>query len=139
MVDALGEIRRVLVPGGTLLDIRPRAAAWPVEVASPAVSREVGTLNDEPEAVADDEAADAAMQEVDRRGWFTLESQGSFWYDYLWDTPSEMKEFIEEEWDDFERLDDSVLRAVQGAWAVADPGARVRIRIKVQLGRWRKK
>lgn len=138
MVDALGELHRVLVPGGILLDVRPRAAAWPVEVASSASSQEVGTLIDVPEAVADDDASDEAMREVERRGWFRLESRERFWYDYYWDRPSEMKEFIEAEWDDFERLDDSVLRAAQSAWAVAEAGARLRIRVQIQLERWRK-
>ena len=138
MVDALGEIRRVLVPGGILLDIRPLAAAWPVEVASEKDARAIGQLIDLPGALADDAASDDAMLEADRRGWFRLESREYFMYDYYWDTPSEMKEFIDEEWDDFERLEDSVLNAVQAAWASADASARIRIRIKIHLARWRK-
>lgn len=138
MVDALAEIRRVLVPGGILLDVRPLAAAWPVEVACAASSREVGRLIDLPEALADDEASEAAMAEVEARGWFRLESREHFWYDYYWDRPSEMKEFIETEWDDFERLDEAVLQAAQSAWASADAEARLRIRIRIHLAGWTK-
>ncbi|HEY5268876.1 MAG TPA: hypothetical protein VII97_00945 [Anaerolineales bacterium] len=32
MVHALEEIQRVLAPGGTLLDLRPLADCWPVEI-----------------------------------------------------------------------------------------------------------
>ena len=34
MVHALAEIRRVLVSDGVLIDLRPLADQWPVEVAS---------------------------------------------------------------------------------------------------------
>ena len=49
---------------------------------------------------ADDEAAFRAMREVEARGWFTREREEEFSFFYYWDTPSEMKEFMEKEWKD---------------------------------------
>ncbi|MGE5251207.1 MAG: hypothetical protein ACM3QS_13460 [Bacteroidota bacterium] len=138
MVHALGEIRRALVPGGIMLDLRPISGNWPVEVAARSGIAGCGRLADTEEGQQDDRAADGAIQEARRRGWFVLERQDEFPFWYYWDTPSEMKEFIETEWEDFEALDESVLRGVQAAWAVADADARVRVRLGMWIARWKK-
>jgi hypothetical protein len=52
--------------------------------------------------------------------------------------PSEMKEFIESEWEDFEKIDEAVVKATQSAWAVADADARVRVRVRMHIARWKK-
>ena len=138
MVHALDEIRRVLVPDGVLIDLRPLEARWPVEIASGASSMEVGRLTDLPIAIADDEAASRAMQEAESRGWFVREREEFFSYVYSWDTPSEMKEFMEDEWEGFEKLEESVYQSAQSAWAVANADARVQVRVKMLITRWKK-
>jgi hypothetical protein len=139
MVDALGEIRRVLVPGGTLLDIRPLEAGWPVEVATETRFTHIGSLTDLPEALADDGAAEGAIAEAGDRGWFHMEQKENFPFFYYWDRPSEMKEFVETEWEGFEKLEEGVLRAAQAAWATANAEARVRVRVNIQIARWRRR
>jgi hypothetical protein len=138
MVHALADIRRVLIPDGALIDLRPLEARWPVEVASAASTVEVGRLTDLPIAVADDEAATRAMQEAESRGWFVREREEIFSYVYSWDRPSEMKEFMEDEWEGIEKLEESVYQSAQSAWAVANADARVQVRVKMLITKWKK-
>src|SRR5690242_21956822 len=99
MVHALGEIRRTLKPGGVLLDIRPLESRWPVQIATHGNVTEIGRLIDLPIAIADDEAASKAAREAETRGWFTRAREQEFPFYYYWDTPSEMKEFMDDEWE----------------------------------------
>jgi len=136
MVHALDEIRRILVPGGILIDLRPLEARWPIEIASASGTVEAGRLTDLPEAIADDEAAAEAMREAEARGWFVKAGQQEFPFFYTWDTPSEMKEFMETEWEEFEKLEESAFQSVKSAWAVANADAVVRIRVKMLITKW---
>jgi len=138
MVHALDEIRRTLKPNGILIDLRPFQDLWSVEVASMQEVKVAGFLTDMPIGKADDEAAFRAMREVESRGWFVREREEEFAFFYYWDTPSEMKEYIEKEWDDFEKLEQDVFKAVQSAWAIANADARVRVRMKMLITRWGK-
>ena len=126
MVHALREIRRVLVPGGVLIDMRPLADRWPVEVVSLREVKRTGRVLDLPEQTEADIASNEAMQDAERQGWFAPERSELFQYVYSWDTPSEMEEFVKEEWQDFIELDDQMKRATRSAWAVADADGRVR-------------
>jgi hypothetical protein len=138
MVHALEEIRRVLIPRGLLIDLRPVLDRWPVEVARGQEYREIGRLQDLPAGLADDQAANRAMDEVARRGWFALEQGERFSLFYSWDTPNDMEKYVREEWDDFMHLDEDISRAVKSAWAIAEADARVRVRAGMLINRWRK-
>jgi len=138
MVHALDEIRRTLTPDGILIDLRPVEDNWLVEVASQDAVQVAGKLTDVPIGQADDAAAFRAMREVESLGWFVREREQEFSFFYYWDTPSEMKEFIDTEWEDFEKIEDSVLKAAQSVWASANADARVRVRVKMLITRWRK-
>jgi len=138
MVHALEGIKRVLVPGGLLIDLRPLLERWPVEIAWENGYREVGRLTDLPEGLSDDEAANRAMEEAARRGWFALEQGECFSLFYSWDTASDMEQYLREEWDSFVQLDEEVSRAAKSTWAVANADARVRVRARMIINRWRK-
>ena len=138
MVHALDEIRRTLKPNGILIDIRPVEENWPVEVNASTGYHVAGRLTDLPVAVADDEAAFRAMREAESRRWYIKEKEEEFAFFYYWDTPSEMKEFMDEEWEGFEKLEESVFSAVKSAWTMANADARVRVRVKMLITRWRK-
>ncbi|MBV6396826.1 MAG: hypothetical protein HFACDABA_02428 [Anaerolineales bacterium] len=138
MVHALGEIHRTLKPNGTLIDLRPVEDNWTVEIPSSSGLQIAGRLTDMPIGIADDEAAFAAMKEAESRGWFVREKEEEFAFFYYWDRPSEMKEWIEEEWDTFEKIEEDVYRKTQALWASANADARVRVRVKMLITRWRK-
>lgn len=138
MVHALDEICRVLAPGGILIDLRPLEDSWSVEVVSGAGWQAAGRLSDMPIGLADDAAANQAMSEAQSRGWFSKEKEGEFGFFYYWDTPSEMKKFMDEEWADFEKLEDDVYRRAAALWAKSNADARVRARVKMHIAAWKK-
>ena len=137
MVHALEEIRRTLKPNGILIDLRPVENNWSVEIRSSSGLNIAGRLTDMPVGKADDEAAFAAMREVESRGWFINEQEEVFAFFYYWDRPSEMKEWIDTEWDDFQKIEEDVYRKTQALWASANADARVRVRVKMLITRWR--
>ena len=136
MVHALDEIKRTLNPNGILIDLRPVEDHWSVEVASEQGVQVAGQLTDMPTGKADDEAAFHAMREAESRGWFVKKLEEEFAFFYYWDTPSEMKEFMEEEWEDFEKIEEDVYRAAQSLWSLANADARVRVRVKMLITSW---
>ncbi|MBE7436196.1 MAG: hypothetical protein HS100_19930 [Anaerolineales bacterium] len=138
MVHALNEIHRILKPRGILIDLRPVEDNWSVEVVSSTGHRVAGKLMDMPVGIADDNAAFKAMKEVEALGWFSKEKGDEFGFFYIWDTPSEMKSYIDEEWEDFEKLDDDLYRKTSSLWASANADARVRVRVKMWIAAWKK-
>lgn len=138
MVHALDEIQRTLKPNGILLDLRPVEDNWQVEVVSSAGWQAAGRLSDLPAAVEDDEAAFHAMREAESNGWYIKEKEKEFDFFYYWDTPSEMKEFMESEWEDFEKLEEGVYRKTSSLWVSAGGDARVRVRVKMLITLWNK-
>jgi len=139
MVHALQEIRRVLVPDGVLIDLRPLVDRWPVEVSTSNGSQQVGRLRDHEIGLADDKASNKAIAQADAMGWFRREREEMFPFFYYWDTPNEMKQYIEEEWaPDWSMLDDESLLAARSAWALGGAEARVRVQLKLLITRWRK-
>ena len=138
MVHALDEIRRVLVPDGILLDIRPLAERWPMEIVSTRGFQETGRVQDLAEQVNADVASNQTMQEVESRAWFVREQEEFFPFFYSWDTPSEMEEFMAEDWSDFIALSEETKKATRAAWAIGDADSRVRVRVKILIARWKK-
>ena len=139
MVHALDEIRRTLKPNGILIDLRPVEANWSVEVVSSAGWQAAGRLSDLPAAVADDEAAFNAMRAAESNGWYSKKEEKEFAFFYYWDTPSEMKEFMEDEWEDFEKLEEDVYKKTSSLWASSNADARVRVRVNMLITKWQKR
>ena len=137
MVRALEEVRRVLKPDGILIDVRPLNGGWPIEVASARGSQETGRVEDLPEPLNADRASNEAMQEVEARGWFQREQEQFFSYVYSWDMPSEMEEFVTEDWSDFIGLSEEAKLATRSVWATGDADSRVQVRVKVLIARWK--
>lgn len=139
MVHALDEMRRLLVPGGVLIDIRPLADRWPVEVGSTGAFKQTGHVTDLPIQVDGDVAANQALKEAETRGSFEREQEALFPLLYSWDMPSEMEEFIAEDWADFVQLGEPAKIATRAAWASAGAEARVQVRVQILITRWKVK
>ncbi len=135
-MHALEEVRRVLAPDGILIDLRPLADNWRVEVVSSREVKRTGRVEDLPVQTNGDVAANAAIQEAEKRGWFKREQDELFPYFYSWDTPSEMEEFVDDDWSDFVGMESDTRRATRSAWAVADGDSRVRVRVEILIARW---
>jgi len=138
MVHALDEIRRTLKTNGVLIDLRPVESNWSVEVSSSNGSQLAGRLNDMPVGVADDKAAFQAMREVESHGWYIKEKEEEFSFFYYWDTPSEMKEFMESEWEDFKKMEEDVFQKAKSLWTIGNADACVRVRAKMLITKWEK-
>jgi hypothetical protein len=138
MVHALSEIRRVLVPNGILIDLRPILSNWPIEVVSAREIRETGRIQDLPVGLADDNAANQSIAQAEQNAWFTREEEEFFPFYYSWDSPSEMEEWITEEWHDFIQLNEESKRATRSAWALGDADSAVRVGVKMLITRWKK-
>jgi hypothetical protein len=138
MVHALQEIRRVLTREGTLIDLRPLAGNWPVEVVSIRSGHEVGRVTDLPQGLEDDAAANRTIARAADEGWFICEKEETFPLYYYWDSPKDLEEYVEENWSDFIAIDQDVCARLRSVWALADADARVRVRANMLITRWRK-
>lgn len=138
MVHALGEIHRILVPDGILIDLRPIADSWAIEVFSARETYETGHVTDLALGLEDDEAANQAMRNAESKRWFRRENETFFPLHYIWDTASSMEQWIDEEWTNFIGLDDEARRVTRSAWALGDGDSRIRVRAKMLITRWKK-
>jgi hypothetical protein len=121
-----------------LIDMRPVGDRWPVEVVTTADTWVVGQLEDLPMQFADDAASAEAVAQAARAGWFKQEDAHTFDFWYYWDTPEAMRDYIVEEWNDYSELPVEVYEQAQALWVQAGPGTKMRVRLKMHLGRWRK-
>ena len=138
MVHALSEIRRVLLPDGILIDLRPVLSNWPIEVVSAREIQGTGRIQDLPLGVADDNAANQSSAWAEQNGWFRREEEEFFPFYYSWDSPSEMEEWIIDEWEGFIQLDEESKRATRSTWALGDADSTVRVGVKMLITRWKK-
>ena len=138
MVHALSEIKRILTPSGILLDLRPILDRWEIEVASSRETKVIGRAHDNEVGLLDDKAANKSVAEAERKKWFKKEEETFFNYIYSWDSPQEMYEWLDEEWEDFITIDDETRKATRSAWATSDGDSRVRLKMKMLITKWRK-
>ena len=126
MVDALNEIQRVLTPNGILIDLRPLAGSWPIEDTH----RRVKSKNQDAPlkcwlAWKMTEPLNQAIAQAAEQKWFVREREEFFPFFYYWDSPNEMKEYIDDEWEDFISVDEATWKNVRSMWAVANVGTHV--------------
>jgi hypothetical protein len=137
MVHALREIWRVLIPGGHLIDVRPRPTNGPLEVVAPGQILLAGTVDNAP-FVPDDSAAEKAMTQTVREGLFSIEHQATFDCASYWNTLDDMLTYYEESENPPLTIPDKVLTAARAFAATSNQKSRVRIRAGMHLARYRK-
>ena len=92
MVHALSEARRVLLPGGRLIDLRPTMLNRRVELVLPEATLFIGEIDSSstrPDHVVANEALDAALL----AGEFGLEHMTTFPYVHDLDSLADLREF----------------------------------------------
>jgi hypothetical protein len=90
MVDALRDVSRVLIDGGTLLDLRPLPAKYLLELVTPATAVPIGHT-DTTGRSEDDAAADAAVARAVDEGWFTSRSRVEFDLEIFWESVRDLE------------------------------------------------
>lgn len=136
MVHALKELWRVLVPHGSLIDLRPLAQNPPVEIVVGGQVFLAGRA-DVSSAMPDDVASDKSLDEVVGEGWFVREREELFDYALFWDTFDEMMAYAEWEWIRV-FLPEAMLTEARRLLASSGEGARLRVRRRMVISRYRK-
>lgn len=136
MVHALAETWRVLRAGGRLVDLRPYASGWPLEILARDAQMPAGPLDD---SIGQDVdiACDRAVREVVRRGWFEVENKGSFEYTYYWDSVDGMNAFLKENWKESARVPGSLLAKARQLERAAGGQVQVRVRRSMLIASYR--
>src|SRR5262245_52842783 len=137
MVHALQEIWRVLVPGGHLIDLRPRAANWPLEVVADSQGALAGRVDNAP-FVPDDNAAEGAIQRAVGEGLFLRENQVAFDCASYWDTVDDMLAYQAELDRPSFTVPDDVLAKAREFTASDNQLVKVRVGLRMDLVKYRK-
>lgn len=136
MGHALQEIWRVLIPGQSLIDLRPVAGQSRVEVVTDNQVQFAG-LVDESADRQDYLAADSAMSQVVEAGRFSQVRKTLFDYAIYWDTLGEMMAYAKERWTK-SYVPEAVLAKTQQFIATNRSPVRLRIRRKLMIARYQK-
>jgi hypothetical protein len=131
MVHALTEVRRALVPGGRLIDLRPVVSHPPVDVLGRGSEVRAGRLDDTSD-LADQAACDRALELALTQGWLRRLGDERFSYRMYWESPQEMLDYVTSHWEGVEIPEDVVVRAQQLA-DVAVPPIQVRIGLTMSI------
>ena len=91
---------------------------------------------DYPNGLEDDAASERAMSQAEVNGRFKREEMTSFPLYYSWDTPKEMEDYITEEWENENALEETTKALTRSTWASAGPDARPRVRLTMLIARW---
>src|SRR2546430_17426724 len=90
MVHALGEIVRVLMPGGRMVEFRPVGPGWPLEVVAGERIQRAGLAERKPD-IREDAACEAALGEAVHRGWLLFERAATFEFTETWRSLDEVQ------------------------------------------------
>ncbi len=132
MVHALQEAWRVLHPSGILIDLRPLCADAPLEVVRTGSSALAGQVDMSPD-IAQEVAADQAIESVVGEGIFSRLRLEFFDFAYYWDNVADMLADMDEYWKGDVILAASVIRKARALIKKYQPHAQVRLRVPMKL------
>lgn len=127
MVHALKEVWRVVIPGGSVLDLRPRATDWPVEILVDDQVMLAGRVDNAPH-VPDEQAADSAIAHMVEDGWLALKKQAACDCNLYWDTPDDAHNYLVESPSPPCTISDEVMAAARELMKYAGQDKRLRLR-----------
>jgi hypothetical protein len=134
MVHALREACRVLVPGGTLIDMRPRPTAVPVAAVRRRDAVRVGTIASNPAFTGDNDASDDAIRQLVTEGLLSLRRQQNFEFAHWWDNVDEMQRVVSSTWRRSQIAPSAAeVAAMQHHFAKRGAGTRLRGRVRVMI------
>ncbi len=118
MVHALEEIRRLLKPSGTMIDIHPAAETSPIEIHHDGKIELAGNLSVR-QWCYDYQQADSALAEITQRGLFSVEHEFAFDSLTHYASATELRKSLKESIDKFARNTQSVEESAPQAEALA--------------------
>ncbi len=137
MVHALHEAWRVLLPQGILVDLRPLCADAPLEIVFTGGCALAGQVDMSP-GIAQEVAADQAIQSVAGEGIFSKLQLEFFDFAYYWDNVVDMLADMDEYWKGDVILTASAIRKAHALFKKYQPQARVRLRVPMKLEKFEK-
>jgi hypothetical protein len=93
MVHALSDARRVLVPDGTLVDLRPLSASFPIDAIVGSEAIRVGEAG-AASGPDDDRAADRSIRTQVEGGWLVPRHHAHFDIHFYWDSTAAMADYM---------------------------------------------
>ena len=136
MGHALQEMWRVLKSEGHLIDLRPLVGDSFIEVVNKEGVHFVG-LVDETRDQPDTLAANAALAQAVRDGWFAPERKENFRFATYWDSVADLHAHATERWT-YSRLPEVVMAAAERLMVESEAGVKIRIRYDMLMARYRK-
>lgn len=137
MVHALEEVRRVLVPSGWMLDLRPVSAQWPLHIISAEGVWAAGIVDGSP-FMTDEAAANSAIATAQERKLFHQERRGLFEIAYYWPNLEEMEAYAADAWTNSAVLPEATLSAARSLVRSATGPTEVRVRRTMEIARYRR-
>jgi len=131
MVHALQEVWRTLRPGGWMIDLRPVADHWPLEVVKDDTIITTGTI-DGTLLMADQRASDEAISIVCNQKRFELRGRILFNIAFHWDSPEELENHFKNEWRNSARMERATQERLLAEWKTAGPGSTIRVLKKLE-------
>jgi hypothetical protein len=93
MVHALRDAWRVLGPDGTLVDLRPLSASFPIDAIIGSDAIRIGEA-DSATGAEDDRAADRSIQAQAQEGWLVPRYHAHIDIYFYWDTTAAMADYM---------------------------------------------
>ncbi len=137
MVHALREIRRVLVPRGTIIDLRPICVDVPLRIFTAAGWKSAGMVY-RGEERGHDVAANRAMRRVVNAGEYAFVKLEYFAYNWYWNTLNELKSDLDGRWKEDLFLSRENWKLARKIFKKGSGANRIMIPIRAKLGVYEK-
>ncbi len=136
-MHALKEAWRVLIPHGSMIDVRPLCIDVPLEIVFGEVGESAGMLDLSPDIKRDVDSG-RAIEMILADGIFKEEKLEFFDFAYYWNTLEDILEDLDENWKDEIVIPEAVLGRAQALFEKQRSKPKIRIRVRMKLGLYEK-